>query len=430
MKEMLKAYFILSAGIFLSAFPYLPVQANPTQTIQSVLRKKANAGGGGGVPTPDHLWWKLDEGTLTSITDYSSGGTGDGTLSGAAWNGTGVGGGDSLDFNGTSDFADTDAAVDMTGSTIITISFWLKPDDLTGTEVIVESGPSVFANDNGYVVYLTGSNIRCAMNDQQGADHDQYWAYGGSAGEWSHHLFVFNHTASGNVDYYYNGSDQGAGTTVVTGDNAGSFSNQLVNVGSRNSGGSLYLAGSIDDIRIWDGDQSAYATDIYDEGFVVVEENTSAITDNRDISDTANTYYLGVSQYDPGSGTPGATIVVRAVEFALDKEGGDISGKTYTCYIYDDSGGALNTLLGTSNGITGDNAWSDTWVKFDFPAGVTLSSGTNYNIVLSAGSVDATNYAVINVTASGGLAGVTGNWDSGGTRQSFTSLDSKVRLYE
>lgn len=49
MKEMLKAYFILSAGIFLSAFPYLPVQANPTQTIQGVLRKKANAGGGGGL---------------------------------------------------------------------------------------------------------------------------------------------------------------------------------------------------------------------------------------------------------------------------------------------------------------------------------------------------------------------------------------------
>lgn len=45
MKDLAKITMILLSGIMWAAAPYLPAQ-NPTSSLQGVLRKKANAGGG------------------------------------------------------------------------------------------------------------------------------------------------------------------------------------------------------------------------------------------------------------------------------------------------------------------------------------------------------------------------------------------------
>lgn len=81
MRDTLKAIFILSAGILLSAFPYLPVQADPTtQAIEGLLRKKANAGGGIADPTEIaglSYWFTADTEVLKSVGPDVAAGAGE-----------------------------------------------------------------------------------------------------------------------------------------------------------------------------------------------------------------------------------------------------------------------------------------------------------------------------------------------------------------
>lgn len=78
MRDSLKAIFILSAGILLSAFPYLPVQADPTtQAIEGLLRKKANASGGGVDKTNLVAWFDMSISGTKDLSNKHNPGTHD-----------------------------------------------------------------------------------------------------------------------------------------------------------------------------------------------------------------------------------------------------------------------------------------------------------------------------------------------------------------
>ena len=74
--------------------------------------------------------YNFDEGSGTTVTDRSGAGN-VGTLSGSTWNTTGKYGG-SLTFDGVDDYVDFGDVNAAEGSTKLSVSYWVKPQTLTG----------------------------------------------------------------------------------------------------------------------------------------------------------------------------------------------------------------------------------------------------------------------------------------------------------
>jgi hypothetical protein len=196
----------------------------------------------------------------------------------------------------------------------------------------------------------------------------------------------------------------------------------------------LFGAGiAISDIDTFEGTATDSLSDI--EGSTVaaggascetaVLTNTASTTTDWDITDSTTYYFVGHHFIDLGS-----TEDICKATFYITQATGDISGKTYTAYIYTiDGAGNLDSLLGTSSGVTGSNSWSDTAVDFEFSPKVTMSNGTNHAVVVSTGSVDASNYAEMEISTSGQIGGLSGRWESDGTRAGSSGNDVKIVLY-
>ncbi len=95
--------------------------------------------------------------------------------------------------------------------------------------------------------------------------------------------------------------------------------------------------------------------------------------------------------------TPSTTKQLCKVGFKLKTGTGDVSGKTYTAYVYTLSGTTLSSVIsdGTSAGVSGSViTGTAATVIFTFSGNPTLSSGTTYAIVVTPGSTDASNYCL------------------------------------
>lgn len=105
-------------------------------------------------PTPDILWWKLNEGSGTSITGDGSNGGDDGTTD-ADWT-TGIAAGSALSFvSANSDDALTSASITYSTNRL-TFSFWLNANPQSG-QMIFESSAGQNSNDNCYYCYKAGA---------------------------------------------------------------------------------------------------------------------------------------------------------------------------------------------------------------------------------------------------------------------------------
>lgn len=132
--------------------------------------------------------------------------------------------------------------------------------------------------------------------------------------------------------------------------------------------------------------------------------------------------------------TPPSTMQLCKVGFKLKTQSGDISGKTYTAYIYTLSGTTLSSVIadGTSTGISGSAiTGTAATVLFPFTGNPTLSSGTTYAIVVTPGSTDASNFCIGYYNGSGSMSDATfGLWrdnlqnsyNPGGTSDAACSL--------
>lgn len=123
-------------------------------------------------------------------------------------------------------------------------------------------------------------------------------------------------------------------------------------------------------------------------GYTLVYDAFTAGNNAQAFGDTTNTYYLGEANYNDSVARAIGKISVR-----LTKSVGSITGKTYTVRIWSMTGNALNTVLASTTGVTGSDAWSNTAVDFTFASPYTISTGTNYSVTVDAGGTDALNYA-------------------------------------
>ncbi len=187
-------------------------------------------------------YWKMDEGTGTSVADSSGNGY---TATITDSSSTAVGGwmsgklGKTYYMRGaeTSDLIDISTTISM--GTRNTIAFWGNFDDLSSQDVVI--GGNSTANGDGYMVYLDGTNIYSRQALTTGVSV----AATLTANTWYHIEVVRDGTS---VTFYKNGVI--VGTTQTYGSNNSFTLKSLVNYDNGTT--DFALSGKVDDLRIYD----------------------------------------------------------------------------------------------------------------------------------------------------------------------------------
>lgn len=243
-------------------------QPHSNQFIPGIMpqfRRGRDAGGGG--TTPDILWWKFNDGSGTAINADVGG---DGTTNGS-WQTGASGSGYSLGFDGSSDYAQSDASVTY-GSPSITVCAWVYASDwnAAGENVIWESGPNYGSGPIRFILNFQANSIN-AMIYQSGAGKiDSFTAPAESlsANTWYHFAVVYENDANsgaGAIEVYVDGAVVTT-TEFSAKSGTGNFAAETLNLGARNAAGS-WFGGRIDDLRIFGSALDATTiADIYAEG--------------------------------------------------------------------------------------------------------------------------------------------------------------------
>lgn len=212
-----------------------------------------------GSPVPDMLWWKLNEGSGTTLTDSSTGGGAGGEHDADYVTGK-SGSGYALDFNGSSDDGATSATLAYDTDTL-TIAFWMNRDSTTGVRMILESSTNLNNTNGGFGVYIDGTNLVVGFRALPSGHYRSESIAAPAVGEWHHVALVmkrnYNNGATyGDVVFYVDGTEV-ASTVVLNAITVTSnWSTQVLYVGARNRS-SLWFSGLLDDVRIYTGDRSA-----------------------------------------------------------------------------------------------------------------------------------------------------------------------------
>lgn len=201
--------------------------------------------GGPSSPTPELLWWKMNEGSGTTLNDDSTLGTSDGTTD-ADWVTGASGSGFALDFNGTTDNATTDASVTF-GSGSLSITFWLNPDVTNAADYIILTGSGA----NQFEVQINPPHLQVSFFGDTGVRRERTTGEL-VIGEWHHFAIIMDgSTETGDVKIYKDGNELSltlsANTRTGTSDQAAS----VVHVGA-SAGGSFLMDARKDDLRIYD----------------------------------------------------------------------------------------------------------------------------------------------------------------------------------
>jgi YD repeat-containing protein len=203
-------------------------------------------------------YWRLGETTGTQLAD--SKGNNPATLTGGATLGATGGVADdpdtSVSFDGFNDAAS--ATVNLSGSSAVTVEFWLKWDGFVDNDQLaMELTDNFNQNAGGFLVDPNASNGEFGVaigNDD--ARNNAYFTRP-SAAQWHHYAFVLDSTAPAatQVVPYVDGVAvpyiKGA-----TGTGAGHFANAALHFMSR-SGQALFGGGDLDEVAVYDRALSA-----------------------------------------------------------------------------------------------------------------------------------------------------------------------------
>ena len=225
----------------------LPVFAQDED--EMILLQGAMVASGGSAPTPDIFWWKLNEGSGTSITGDGTTGGDDGTTD-ATWADGG------LDFNGSSQDAATSSNI-TSGTNIVTVTLWVNTD--TGdnsTRMWVELSYSATVNVPGFLIYTDANGLNGYLSGTTGGRQETVAQP--AAGTWFCYAFVFdNSTATGDVKIYKDGTElTPAAPSPNDKTGTSNFTVQPIYVGARNSS-TFWFDGGLDDIRVYSGELNA-----------------------------------------------------------------------------------------------------------------------------------------------------------------------------
>ncbi len=218
------------------------------------------------------LWYKLDEcqgniandasgnnnsGTITIGTSGTQGALGtcnNGTGSTAAW-GVGSSGqfNSSLSFDGTDDYLSTTSTLNLSLSTISTVSFWLNWSNYTNNDSLAMESSINYNSNTGAILIDPNSSASGGGNFEvsiHGTGYANLLFTRPSAGVWHHYTFVIDSsTLNGNITAYVDGKLVNG--TFSSGLNGPYYQGNYTWYFMSRAGSSLFGAGKMDDIRIF-----------------------------------------------------------------------------------------------------------------------------------------------------------------------------------
>lgn len=224
------------------------VAVTATADRRGMMARNATAGASP-ASAPDIFWWKLNEGSGTSITGDASNGGDDGTTDGT-WVTGASGSGSALDFNGTTQDAATSSAITY-GTNRITISFWLNCNPVD-SRMILESSANINSADGAFYVYKVGAaQIEATAKNGTGYRAERFNI---PTNAWSHVMLAWDGSSTaGDWEGWTNGVHSVTVSTNTSTRTAADPMNAYVLYAGARGASSLFFDGSLDDIRIYTG---------------------------------------------------------------------------------------------------------------------------------------------------------------------------------
>ena len=210
-------------------------------------------------------YWEFDDGSGTTALD-SSGNGHSGTLLGDPQWVTGVIGSGALSFDGSDGLVEAGHDESLSLTDALTITTWVKLNDLSTYYFLVCKQPSGTARDNypGNYEFRTESGTGELQFGHQEAEGEQYTFYDSTtaitAGQWYHVAVVV--TNGGLVEFYIDGIAAGS---APQSSNFGVLNEEPVRIGGRKDGYSFFN-GFLDDVYIYDRALSAVQVQKHFEG--------------------------------------------------------------------------------------------------------------------------------------------------------------------
>ena len=215
-------------------------------------------------PPPNVLWWNFDGGEGAQLLPNvgPAGNSNANRVPGADGNGF------ALDFNGTSQHAETLTPIDYGGANVITVRFRMKARDLTKNAVIFESSPTI-TNASTFRIQVDAGRLVVLLRDGSPESGGTWLAAAPDVGSgklnvWTDVAIVLdNRSSAGAIKFYIDGLLWTNVYSVNTRRVATTFANNVGYFGARNAGESQFFNGQIDDFGIYSGEVSYQ--DIYAE---------------------------------------------------------------------------------------------------------------------------------------------------------------------
>lgn len=208
------------------------------------------------IPDPDIVWWKMNEGSGTTVEGFSTNG-GDDATTNCGWSSSTPGATSPycVTGNGTTQSVASNSTI-VYGTPVITVSLWIYFNDIT-----TSSRPFAALSDNGIIYYNQSGVFWFGFNI--GGGYTQSTFSTPATGAWHHYLAVLdNTTPPGTITAWLDGSPISL-SVASTGAGSGNFPTDTLY--AFYNGSSFFLNGRIDDVRVFSGDQSAYVSAIYND---------------------------------------------------------------------------------------------------------------------------------------------------------------------
>ncbi len=216
-------------------------------------------------PTPDIVWFKMNEGIGTTLSNEIV------SQPNGTTNGSWIDGGQ--EFNGTTQSAFTATNIEYSSSSIVTLSAWWSLDDSSSIQILTESSSSVDAQVPAFILYIDSGEFIVGFTTSTGGRVRSFTVP--SIGVLTNVLCVFDMstmndgTHFGVVKLFYNGVQQtptGTNNTNTSTASA-SFANYQLSIAKRLLGGLYFYNGKCDDYRIYNGELTgSQITAIYNAG--------------------------------------------------------------------------------------------------------------------------------------------------------------------
>lgn len=201
--------------------------------------------------------WQMDEaswdGNANEIKD-ASGNSHHGTSAGNSTTTTGKINNAGV-FDGANDSASTTSSIDLTGTNIISVSFWLNWDAYANDDDLAMESSSNFNNNSGAIMIDPNSGSPCsgtfAFSMDLSNNNRAETIARPSAGSWHHYVVIYDLSVDrGEITIYLDGSLQNSNVCANNLAGTGTFGNYNWYFMSR-ANVALQGAGKLDDVRIY-----------------------------------------------------------------------------------------------------------------------------------------------------------------------------------